>query len=162
MRHPRRTDIIKHARPLAASEGADSWHGNIPGTPPHDFRQARFAASTFPNVFCCSSKFEWGRSSAGRASGWQSEGRRFDPVRLHHLQTPGNWRFYAAEADYGGFLFPLFSSKISPRLVRFVVRPRLKIFCDSENRAPERTAIVRAFLCGRLRSSAIAAALFYG
>ena len=28
----------------------------------------------------------WGRSSAGRASDWQSEGQRFDPVRLHQNQ----------------------------------------------------------------------------
>ena len=28
---------------------------------------------------------EWGCSSAGRASGWQSEGQGFDPPQLHHL-----------------------------------------------------------------------------
>ena len=29
----------------------------------------------------------WGCSSAGRASGWQSEGRGFDSPQLHHLPT---------------------------------------------------------------------------
>lgn len=29
----------------------------------------------------------WGCSSAGRASGWQSEGQGFDPPHLHHLQV---------------------------------------------------------------------------
>ena len=32
---------------------------------------------------------KWGCSSVGRASGWHSEGRRFDPVQLHHLQKKG-------------------------------------------------------------------------
>ena len=30
-------------------------------------------------------KITWGCSSVGRASGWHSEGRRFDPVQLHHF-----------------------------------------------------------------------------
>ena len=30
----------------------------------------------------------WGRSSAGRASRSQCEGREFDPPRLHHILTP--------------------------------------------------------------------------
>lgn len=29
--------------------------------------------------------FSWGRGAAGSASEWHSEGRGFDPHRLHHL-----------------------------------------------------------------------------
>ncbi len=32
--------------------------------------------------------FKWRISSAGRASALQAEGRRFDPVILHHLNMP--------------------------------------------------------------------------
>ena len=38
---------------------------------------------------------KWGRSSAGRASRSQCEGREFDPPRLHHFL------FHNVE-DYGG------------------------------------------------------------
>jgi hypothetical protein len=32
--------------------------------------------------------FRWRISSAGRASALQAEGRRFDPVILHHISMP--------------------------------------------------------------------------
>ena len=36
----------------------------------------------------------WGRSSAWRATALQAVGRRFDPVRLHHLRCVGVVRGY--------------------------------------------------------------------
>ncbi len=44
----------------------------------------------------------WGRSSAGRASEWHSEGQRFDPVRLHHKRQDFSCRFLPF--NHGGIL----------------------------------------------------------
>ncbi len=38
-----------------------------------------------PVAIFLSPRHSWGRSSVGRALEWHSRGRRFDPVRLHHL-----------------------------------------------------------------------------
>ena len=66
----------------------------------------RLGSIWLPTIY---SKLHWasrGRSSAGRASGWQPEGQGFDPPRLHHkcqVRTPDLLVWVGGFAFAGGF-----------------------------------------------------------